>query len=61
MDNILKERIKTFLQTLGVQTTKFADNVGIGRSTLYMWRKGEIKISERLMQKIDDYLKMYGF
>jgi len=43
MDNILKDRINIFLTTLVVQTTKFADNVGIGRSTLYMWRKGEIK------------------
>ena len=57
----LKERCKQFLNELGVKATRFADNVGIGRSTYYKWLNGEIELSENLEKKIDEYLRKYGF
>lgn len=57
----LKERCKKFIDELGVQVAKFADNCGIGRSTYYQWQKGDIELSDKSLNKIDDYLKKYGF
>lgn len=58
---MLKKRSRQFVEIMGVQVTRFAANVGIGRSTLYMWWNDQIVISDTLMQKIEDYLTKYGF
>lgn len=60
-DLTLKERCKKFIDELGVQVTKFADNCGIGRSTYYQWQNGKIELSDYSLNKIDSYLKKYGF
>ena len=57
----MEERTHKFIDELGVVTSKFARNVGIGHSTLYLWWSGKIKLSKRLESKIDEYLKKYGF
>lgn len=57
----LKKRCKKFIDELGVKTAKFADNVGIGRSTYYKWLKDDIEISPNIENKIDAYLKKFGY
>ena len=57
----LKERCRKFIDELGVKATKFADNAGIGRSTYYKWLNDKIEISNNLENRIDEYLKKYGF
>ena len=57
----LKERTHRFIDELGVIVAKFARNVGIGHSTLYRWWSGDIELSERLENKIDEYLRRYGY
>lgn len=57
----LKERTHRFIDEVGVVVARFAGNVGIGISTLYRWWSGDIKLSERLENKIDEYLRRYGY
>lgn len=57
----IKDRCIKFIDELGVKATKLADNIGIGRSTLHFWLHGKIEISDKLQDKIDNYLKKYNF
>lgn len=47
-----REKVKMARENLGLSKTKFADLVGVNRSTVYKWEKYEGKMSRR------DYLKV---
>lgn len=47
-----REKVKTARENLGLSKTKFAELVGVDRSTVYKWEKYEGKMSRR------DYLKV---
>lgn len=49
------------IDELGIVKAKFADNVGIGRSTLYMWLNNDIELSDSKIKDIESYLSRYGF
>ncbi len=60
-ENILKTRCTRMIEELGIAKTKFADNIGIGRSTYYAWQSGNLNLSETQLTKINNYLNKYGF
>lgn len=57
----LKKRATKMIDTLGIAKSKFADNVGIGRSTLYLWLSGKYNLNDKALKAIDKYLTKYGF
>lgn len=61
MNNTIKERTLTFMDEVGVPVSAFAKNVGLSASTLYKWRLDLIEISSPALQRIDDYLKRFGY
>ena len=58
---MLKTRCKRFIDELGINKTKFCQKIGFSTMTYYKWQKGELEISQRLQDKINDYLSKYGF
>lgn len=57
----LRNRTKTFVETLNLPISRLAKSVGFERSTYYRWVKGEFDLGERLSVAIDEYLKKFGF
>lgn len=57
----LQQRCKKMISELGIRVVTFCQNAGIGHSTYYMWLNNQITISEKLQNRIDSYLKKYGF
>ena len=57
----LKERCQRMITELGIRVVTFCRNAGIGHSTYYLWLADNINISENLQNRIDSYLKKYGF
>ena len=57
----LKKRARRFTEELQVPISRFANKVGFDRSSYYRWLKGENVFSEAKLNKIDNYLKKYGF
>ncbi len=57
----LAERCKNFLNELGVPTTQFCKNIKLSRTSLYDWMNGKINLSASTLDRIDEYLKKYGF
>ena len=61
-NELLRKRAKRFINELNLPIARFAKNVGFDRSTYYKWLKGNEKVfSENTLQKIDNYLRTYGF
>jgi len=54
-------RTKTMIEELNIKATRFADAVDIGRSTLYSWWAGSVKLSDKTLCRIEQYLNHYGF
>jgi len=54
-------RTNKFISELGVSRVAFARNVGTSSSTIYKWQDGIIELSEKILGRIDQYLKHYGF
>lgn len=52
----LKERVNRYIDVLGINKTRFCEKCGIGRSTFYSWMKGDIDISDHLMDRIENYI-----
>lgn len=61
IDTILIKRCENFINELGVRIDKFCDNAGIGKTTYYQWKKGNITISDRIKANIDQYLQKFGY
>lgn len=57
----IKNRCLKMIDELGIVKAKFAANVGIGRSTFFMWLNGEIELSDSKIKAIESYLTKYGF
>lgn len=57
----LEERCEQFIKALGIKVTEFCANVGIGRTTYYIWKKGDLQLSDKTLKRIDEYLQKFGF
>lgn len=57
----LIERCENFLSELGTPVTFFSKKVGLSPQSLYSWRKGKLSLSEASLDRIDQYLRKYGF
>lgn len=55
------DRTHKMIDELHINTTKFANEIGIARSSLYSWWAGNMKFSNHRLAIIDQYLKRYGF
>lgn len=59
--NLLRERVKTFKDELNLPISKFAKAIGFERSIYYKWIKGDFNFGAIKAQRIDEYLRRYGF
>ena len=57
----LINRVKHFINELGVSRAAFAKNVGLAAVTIYKWLGGHEDLSEKTLKRIDEYLKRYNF
>lgn len=57
----LEERCEQFIKALGIKVTEFCTNVGIGRTTYYIWKNGDLKLSDTTLKRIDEYLQKFGY
>jgi len=57
----LQERCKKFMDELGIPVTSFCRRIDLSLSGYYGWKTGEIKLSQATLERIDSYLKHYGF
>lgn len=57
----LEKRITKFMTELGIPMTAFCKNIGMSTSTIRKWKKGQVQLSETRLQRIDEYLRKYGF
>lgn len=49
------------IEELGVPVTAFCRKVSISASAYYAWHRGTIYLSATTLNRIDEYLKKYGF
>ena len=56
----LKERVKKFIEELGLPVTRFANGVSLSDDTIHKWLKHDLKLSEKNLINIDAYLKKYN-
>ncbi|MCD8116456.1 MAG: hypothetical protein LUE21_04970 [Oscillospiraceae bacterium] len=57
----VKVRAKNFVDELGLSVTAFCRNANIGRTTYYGWQSGEFVLSDKTLNRIDQYLSKYHF
>lgn len=57
----LKARLQKFLDELGVPVTVLSSKISLSPQSLYDWRKGKLRLSEKTLNRLDEYLKKYNF
>ncbi len=57
----LPERCEKFIAELSVPVTKFCQKINLSRTCFYYWKDGKINLSTSTLNRIDEYLKQYGF
>lgn len=56
----LQERFKEF-KKYGMPMTKIAKEVGLSTQALYAWLHDTLRLSEKSLTRIDNYLQTFGF
>ena len=57
----IKRRTIAYLEATGSPKTVFARKVGIARESLYSWLKGYFNFGDIRLDKIDAFLRQFGF
>lgn len=57
----LVERFEKFIIELGTPVTVMSKKLRLSPQSLYAWKKGKLKLSDSTLNRIDTYLKQYGF
>ena len=57
----LEKRCNQMIEELGIPVTAFCRKVNISASAYYAWHRGTIDLSATTLDRIDKYLKKYGF
>lgn len=57
----LSERCIKFIDTLGVPITKFCQRIQLSRTAFFEWRKGNLKLSDTTLERIEKYISQFGF
>ena len=57
----LADRCDCFVKALGIPVTQFCKRIELSRTCLYNWRNGKLRLSQATLDRIDQYLKCYGF
>jgi hypothetical protein len=58
---MLEQRVKRFLLEFGVPVTEFCRRIDLSTSCYYEWRRGDLKLSDTTLKRIENYLTKYGF
>ncbi len=58
---MLSEKVKQFIDEMGMSKTMFCKKVNISYTTLYNWLKGTTNLSEETQERIANFIGKYGF
>ena len=58
---ILCANAMAFIMDSGVAVREFCRRCNLAPSTFYSWRRGEIRISYKRAEFINEYLKLFGY
>ncbi len=53
----LREKVKAFIKDTGSSVMNFCKNVGISHAYYYKWIKGQVEFSEKINERIRNFLK----
>ena len=58
----IKERFRKFREDVGVPIARVCRDVDMSQSALYHWiGKANIELSDKALDRIDNYLKKFGY
>lgn len=61
-DNMdLMARSQKMIDELGISITNFCRNIGISTAYFYYVKNGKMDFSDEVAQRLNNYLKKYGF
>ena len=58
--NLIK-RSQKMIDELGISVTSFCRNIGISCSYYYYVKNGKMELSKEVSERLENYLKKYGF
>lgn len=61
MNERLIERCNNFLREFQMPLTKFCARIELSKTGLRRWQRGELRLSDTTLKRIDGYLARYGF
>ena len=57
----LSDRLQKFLDELGVPATVVCRKINLSTRALYYWKNGKLNLSKSTLNRLDEYLRQYGF
>lgn len=57
---MLKNRVTSFINELGLPKSRFAKKIGISVSALTRWLDGDLVLSESTLNRIDEFLRRFN-
>lgn len=57
----LRRRTSKFISELNLPISRFAKCIGFDRTSYYKWMKCDFDLGEIKAEKIDEFLKRFGF
>lgn len=61
MNENIKNRCSKFLNELKLPATRLCRLVDLSASSFYKWQRGDLRLSENTLKRIDDCLARFGF
>ena len=58
---MLEQRVKRFLLEFGIPVTEFCRRIDLSTSCYYEWLRGDLKLCQATLSRIENYLAKYGF
>lgn len=57
----LKQRVKNYIEDSGIPRTTFCKRIYISTVYLYKWLHNERTFSDEVVERVETYLKKYGY
>lgn len=58
---MLRDRVQKFIDEFDMPITVFCRKIELTPDSYYKWKKGQLNLSEKTLQRISDYITKYGF
>ena len=58
---LMRQRVRCFLNEIGMPITKFCERVSIGRTTYYEWMDGDYDLKSYVIDRMDQLLARFNY